>query len=91
MLSSLLKNPKTYSRLDHYGMFERRERSGKQDEFWVQAGRLPAAAPPASCRGLDETLKKLDFARKVRAICEPAYAGPLALSAVGASKVHDRL
>ena len=57
-------------------MFERRERSGKQDEFWVQADRLPEAAPSAFYRKLNATLDQMDFARKVWAICEPAYADP---------------
>jgi hypothetical protein len=53
-------------------MFERRERNEKQDEFWVQAGRLPAAVPSAFYRRLNATLEKMDFSRKVWAICEPA-------------------
>jgi len=57
-------------------MFERRERNEKQDEFWVQAGRLPAAVPSAFWRRLNATLEKMDFSRKVWAICEPAYADP---------------
>ena len=57
-------------------MFERRERSEKQDEFWVAADKLPAAAPSAFYRKLNATLEKMGFARKVWAICEPAYADP---------------
>jgi len=57
-------------------MFERRERSEKQDEFWVPTDRLPAAAPSAFYRKLNATLDRMDFARKVWAICEPAYADP---------------
>ncbi len=57
-------------------MFARRERSEKQDEFWVAADKLPAAAPSAFYRKLNTTLEKMDFARKVWAICEPAYADP---------------
>jgi transposase-like protein DUF772/DDE family transposase len=57
-------------------MFERRERSEKQDEFWVPADKLPAAAPSAFYRKLNATLEKMSFARKVWAICEPAYADP---------------
>ena len=53
------------------GMFERRERSEKQDEFWVKADQLPAAAPSAFYRKLNATLDKMDFARQVWAICEP--------------------
>ena len=54
-------------------MFERREDSEKQEEFWVAADQLPAAAPSAFYRKLNATLEKMDFARKVWAICEPAY------------------
>lgn len=57
-------------------MFERRERREKQDEFWVPANRLPAAVPSAFYRRLEATLDKMGFARKVWAICEPAYADP---------------
>ena len=57
-------------------MFERRKRSEKQDEFWVVANKLPAAAPSAFYRRLNATLEKMDFARQVWAICEPAYADP---------------
>ena len=57
-------------------MFERRERNEEQSEFWVQADRLPAALPSAFYRRLDATLDQMEFARQVRAICEPAYAEP---------------
>jgi hypothetical protein len=57
-------------------MFERRERSEKQDEFWVPADRLPAAVPSAFYRRVEVTLDKMGFARKVWDICEPAYAEP---------------
>lgn len=57
-------------------MFERRERSEKQDEFWVPADRLPVAVPSAFYRRLEATLDKMGFARKVWDICEPAYAEP---------------
>ena len=57
-------------------MFERRERSEEQSEFWVRADRLPAAVPSAFYRRLDATLDKMEFARQVWAICEPAYADP---------------
>ena len=55
-------------------MFERRERSDKQGEFWVKTDRLPAATPSAFYRRVDATLLKMEFARQVWAICEPAYA-----------------
>lgn len=55
-------------------MFERRERNEEQSELWVMAGELPAAAPDAFYRRVNATLEKMDFARQVWAICEPAYA-----------------
>ena len=55
-------------------MFEKRERGEKQDEFWVQARELPAAVPSAFYRRVEATLAKMDFARQVWAICEPADA-----------------
>ena len=55
-------------------MFERRERSEEQSELWVLAGELPAATPDAFYRRVNATLEKMDFARQVWAICEPAYA-----------------
>jgi transposase len=57
-------------------MFERRERGEKQSEFWVATDRLPATTPSAFYRRINLTLEKMDFARKVWAICEPAYADP---------------
>ena len=42
----------------------------------MQADRLPAALPSAFYRRLDATLDQMEFARQVRAICEPAYAEP---------------
>ena len=55
-------------------MFERRKRSEKQNEFWVQSDQLPAAVPSAFYRRVEATLAKMDFARQVWAVCEPAYA-----------------
>lgn len=55
-------------------MFERRARNQEQSELWVLAGEFPAATPEAFCRRVNATLEKTDFARQVRAICEPAYA-----------------
>jgi transposase len=57
-------------------MFERRRRSEKQSEFWVQRERLPAATPSAFYRRVEATLENMDFARQVWAICAPAYADP---------------
>jgi hypothetical protein len=38
------------------------------------AGELAAATPDAFYRRVNATLEKMDFARQVWAICEPAYA-----------------
>ena len=55
-------------------MFERRVSSEEQKDFWIPSGELPAATPDAFYRRVNATLEKLGFARKVWAICEPAYA-----------------
>jgi len=55
-------------------MFQRRVKTEKQDEFWVEATRLPAATPGAFYRRLNETLEKMEFAKEVWEICAPAYA-----------------
>lgn len=55
-------------------MFEKRERSERQDEFWVQARQLPAAVPSAFYRRVEATLAARGFARQVWEICAPAYA-----------------
>jgi len=57
-------------------MFQRRERRAKQSEFWVPTDQLPAATPSAFYRRVNATLAKMNFARQVWAICEPAYADP---------------
>jgi transposase len=57
-------------------MFQRRERSEKQSEFWVRTERLPGATPSAFYRKVNASLEKMDFARQVWTICEPAYADP---------------
>ena len=70
-----MKNPKeTSAGAIFLCMFERRERRERQDEFWVQADKMPAAAPSAFYRRLNATLERMEFAGKVWAICEPAYA-----------------
>lgn len=71
-------------------MFERRERSAKQNEFWVQADHLPAATPSAFYRRVEATLLKMEFARQVWAICGPAYADPARGGRPGIDPVVDR-
>lgn len=55
-------------------MFKRREKKEKQEEFWVEATRLPAATPGTFYRKVNETLEAMGFAQDVWQICEPAYA-----------------
>jgi transposase len=55
-------------------MFKRREKKEKQEEFWVEATRLPAATPGAFYRKVNDTLEAMGFAQEVWQICEPAYA-----------------
>ena len=57
-------------------MFQRRERNEKQSEFWVRTERLPGATPSAFYRKVNATLEKMEFARQVWTVCEPAYADP---------------
>lgn len=56
------------------GMFEKRARKPSQEEFWIETKALPAATPSRFYERVNETLEKIDFARQVWAICEPAYA-----------------
>jgi hypothetical protein len=55
-------------------MFKRRAKKEKQEEFWVEAARLPAATPGAFYRKVNDTLEAMGFAQEVWQICEPAYA-----------------
>jgi transposase len=55
-------------------MFERRDRSEIQGDFWVEANQLPAATPDGFYRRVNQTLEKIGFADEVRFICGPAYA-----------------
>jgi transposase len=55
-------------------MFQRRKKKEKQEEFWVEATRLPVATPGTFYRKVNETLEAMGFARAVWKICEPAYA-----------------
>lgn len=56
-------------------MFESRNRSEQhQQEFWVEARRLPQATASTFYRKLDDTLNELGFTEGIRDICRPAYA-----------------
>ena len=57
-------------------MFERREGSEEQQQLWIMAGKLLNAVPDGFYRRVNATFEKIGFARKVWAICEPAYADP---------------
>ena len=55
-------------------MFEQRDlEAPKQEEFWVQKQKLPLAKAGTFYRKLDETLRAIGFAGKVREVCRPAY------------------
>jgi transposase len=56
------------------GMFERRAEKQRQEQFWIETKQLPAATASRFYERVNETLAKIDFAREVWAICEPAYA-----------------
>ena len=53
------------------GMFERRDGSEEQKDFWIMAGELPEATPDAFYRRVNATLEKMGFAKEVWTICEP--------------------
>jgi transposase len=55
-------------------MFQRRKKKEKQEEFWVEATRLPAATPGAFYRKVNAPLEAMGFAQEVWKICAPAYA-----------------
>lgn len=55
-------------------MFEHRNpERAKQEEFWVEKGQLPAVKAGTFYRKLDETLREMEFAEKVRELCRPGY------------------
>jgi transposase len=55
-------------------MFERRSSKQGQQELWIMAGELPPATPDGFYRRIDRTLGKMDFAKRVWAICQSSYA-----------------
>ena len=55
-------------------MFQRRKKKEKQEEFCVEARRLPAATPGAFYQKVNATLEAMGFAREVGRICASAYA-----------------
>jgi transposase len=55
-------------------MFEERDtKAPREEEFWVEKRRLPAVKAGTFYRKLDETLREMEFAEKVREICRPSY------------------
>lgn len=55
-------------------MFEHRDgEKPKQEEFWVEKRQLPAVKAGTFYRKLDETLREMEFAEKVRDLCRSSY------------------
>jgi transposase len=55
-------------------MFEHRDgEKPKQEEFWVEKKQLPAVKAGTFYRKLDETLREMEFAEKVRDLCRSSY------------------
>lgn len=56
-------------------MFKPRQAAvDNQQEFWIEARRLPQATASTFYRKLDESLERMGFAEGVRETCQPAYA-----------------
>jgi hypothetical protein len=55
-------------------MFERRAERVQQKEFWVSRQEIAAPRVSGFYRKLEETLRRMGFAKKVWELCEPAYA-----------------
>src|SRR5215218_9086703 len=55
-------------------MFERRAERVQQKEFWVCRQEIAASRASGFYRKLEETLRRMEFAKKVWELCEPAYA-----------------
>ena len=56
------------------GMFKKQGQTPAQEQFWVEAKALPPATPSRFYQRVEETLRQMEFAREVWAICAPAYA-----------------
>lgn len=55
-------------------MFEHRDAEvPKQEEFWVEKNQLPAVKAGTFYRKLDEMLREMEFAEKVRDLCRSSY------------------
>jgi transposase len=57
-------------------MFERRGTEPTQAQLFVMGGQLPETTPDAFYRRVNRTLEKVQFAKQVWKICQPAYADP---------------
>ena len=54
-------------------MFSKREGEEKQQEFWIERARVSKPPGEGFYSKLNEHLAAMDFARRVWALCEPAY------------------
>ena len=66
-------------------MFAKRQGEEKQQEFWIERTRVSKPPSQGFYSKLNEHLAAMDFARRVWALCEPAYrADPLTCPDCGA-------
>ena len=54
-------------------MFSKRQGEEKQEEFWIERGRVSKPSSQGFYGKLKEHLAAMDFARQVWALCGPAY------------------
>ena len=54
-------------------MFSKRQGEEKQEEFWIERGRVSKPSSQGFYSKLNEHLAAMDFARQVWALCAPAY------------------
>src|SRR5258707_5078244 len=54
-------------------MFSKRQGEEKQQEFWIERTRVSKPPSQGFHSKLNEHLAGMDFARRVWALCEPAY------------------
>ena len=50
------------------------KKKAAQPEFWIVADQVVGSVQTGFYAKLEETLESFDFAAKVRALCQPAYA-----------------
>jgi transposase len=54
-------------------MFSKRQGEEKQEEFWIERGRVSKPSSQGFYSKLNEHLAAMDFARQIWALCGPAY------------------